>query len=197
MLTTIGFIMLAPTDIRNHSFSKAAKGYAPDEVEAFLTTVAEQVAHLMRERRKMRSRLAEFEEKIDVVTEERKQLKRRRNRLDERADRLDQDERRVEDAQSEVAAHRETLMRVVARLRGELNSQLDVLENLEESGSFEDGASVSASTGGASSGGDGEASHVDALNSLFPERLEATLNASGRLCRSATAGCCRASWAGC
>jgi DivIVA domain-containing protein len=171
-------MMLAPNEIRGHSFSQAPTGYAPEEVEAFLATVAEQMAHLTRERRKMRTRLAEFEEKVEVVTEKQKQLKRRRNQLDERAEQLDQKERRVEEARSKVSADRETLMRVVARLRGELNSQLDVLENLEGSSPSEDGASVSGSTGGFSSGDDDEESHVDALNSLFPERLEADSTAS-------------------
>lgn len=155
---------LTPTDIRSRSFSRTLRGLDPEEVETFLETVAERVEQLVAVHAELKKRLAAMQETIDQVQDTRERVARRRERLDERKEQLAAKEYRLDEQRTAVEEDRETLMRVVARLQGEMESELQILRTL-------DSARAAGATGETS--GDDAASTEELVDSLFPDRLAA------------------------
>jgi cell division initiation protein len=59
---------VTPLDIRNHPFRKQLRGYDREEVDAFLTMVAEDFESLVREAEGLRKAVAKLEGRVEVFT---------------------------------------------------------------------------------------------------------------------------------
>ncbi|PEN12644.1 hypothetical protein CRI94_14110 [Longibacter salinarum] len=56
---------LTPSDVRNHSFSRALRGFDAEEVKSYLQTVADELDTLSGERNEMKSRIEKLESKVE------------------------------------------------------------------------------------------------------------------------------------
>ncbi len=59
---------ITPLDIRNHPFGKQLRGYDREEVDAFLTMVAEDFESLLREAEGLRKAVAKLESRVEEFT---------------------------------------------------------------------------------------------------------------------------------
>jgi cell division initiation protein len=65
---------ITPLDIRNHAFPRRLAGYAREEVDAFLRTVAEDYEGALREIERLRAELARLKGRVDELTANEKTL---------------------------------------------------------------------------------------------------------------------------
>ncbi len=56
---------LTPSDVRNHSFSRALRGFDAEEVKAYLESIADTIAAVSGERDEMKDRIASLEKKVE------------------------------------------------------------------------------------------------------------------------------------
>jgi len=61
-------VRITPLDIRNHPFGKQLRGYDREEVDAFLTMVAEDFESLVREAEGLRKAVAKLEGRVEEFT---------------------------------------------------------------------------------------------------------------------------------
>ena len=146
---------LTPLDIRKHDFSTKMRGYDPDEVQAFMSTVASQWEEVLGDLRRAEDRVREIEnkiahyEKVEMALQEaletaRSSAKRSQENADERAQLIVDEaelkaEQIVQDAERErfrlqhdVVALQNRHNEVTARLRHFLMSELEILARHED-----------------------------------------------------------------
>lgn len=170
MMSALEPLEWSPSKILDQSFSRVQRGCDPDEVESALQSLAAQVDALATERARLYEQLSTTEDKEEHLKEVYHRLKERRQRLDDRRERLDaradqvEDEwARVERVREEVEHTRETLLRVIARLQGAVESERQTLTGMSAVGTPEATATEAED--------EAEDSTRDLINSLFPERL--------------------------
>ncbi|MCX5737807.1 MAG: DivIVA domain-containing protein, partial [Proteobacteria bacterium] len=56
-----------PLDIQSHHFARSLRGYAPEEVDAFLRMVAEDLEGVIRDADRARERLREVEARVEEM----------------------------------------------------------------------------------------------------------------------------------
>jgi cell division initiation protein len=60
-------VRLTPLDLQNHRFTRSLRGYDPEEVQAFLRIVAEDLEGVTRESELLRERLRELESRVQEM----------------------------------------------------------------------------------------------------------------------------------
>jgi DNA repair exonuclease SbcCD ATPase subunit len=136
---------------------------------------------------KLEARLEWAKGKLQNVKYVYKKLKRREAQLDERREALDEETQALEQQRNEteqkrqaVEAEKEKLMRVIARLQGAMENELQILTDLRsgDPSVFDpDGTGRSEASSSEAEGTDSEEnekSTEELINSLFPKRLGAS-----------------------
>jgi cell division initiation protein len=145
---------LTPLDIRKKEFDKSMRGYAPAEVRSYLDLVATSYHELAEERRMMKDRLQEMEQKLshyarveealqEAVESARDNARRAQEAAEQRAKLIVEEaemkaQRRVQDAEQERYRLRQDLVKLerrrveaAAQLRGFLMSELEILAKFD------------------------------------------------------------------
>lgn len=146
---------LSPLEIRKQDFDRSLRGYNPDEVEAFLNTVAAQWEEMVEERRRLHDRVEKLEnqlqhyQRVEEALQEtldqtrrnaEQQLENARGKADNiireaKADARDikQDaEAKRDRLSSEVKDLQNRRSQIVARLRAFLASEMEILRQYQE-----------------------------------------------------------------
>ena len=145
---------LTPLEIRKKEFDKAMRGYAPAEVRSYLDLVATSYHDLAEERRMLKDRLQDMEQKLEryarveealqeAVESARDNAKRAQEAAEQRAKLIVEEaemkaQRRVQDAEQERYRLRQDLVKLerrrveaAAQLRGFLMSELEILAKFD------------------------------------------------------------------
>ena len=145
---------LTPLEIRKKEFDKSMRGYAPAEVRSYLDLIATSYHDLAEERRMMKDRLQEMEQKLshyarveealqEAVESARDNARRAQEAAEQRAKLIVEEaemkaQRRVQDAEQERYRLRQDLVKLerrrveaAAQLRGFLMSELEILAKFD------------------------------------------------------------------
>ena len=145
---------LSPLDIRKKEFEKSMRGYSPAEVRSYLDLVATSYHELAEERRMMKDRLQEMEQKLthyarveealqEAVESARDNARRAQEAAEQRAKLIVEEadmkaQRRIQDAEQERYRLRQDLVKLerrrveaAAQLRGFLMSELEILAKFD------------------------------------------------------------------
>gem|GEM_PF-139812 len=146
---------ISPLDVRSQEFKKGLRGYDPEEVKAFLDSIADTMEELLKEKETAEAELASLRKKVETFTEMEMSLRDAMVAAQKAADEAKMNARRnaelmIREAELEVRQRiadakrqvddvfkaRETVraeMRAfLPRLRSLLESQLTYLENIEQ-----------------------------------------------------------------
>jgi len=185
---------ITPSEIRSRSFSRGLRGLKASEVEAFLEAVASQVEQLIDEREQLEARLEQAEQKLQNVRHVYEKIQERAADLDEREQRLKEEKQSIEEKrkatareQTSVDAEKEKLMRVIARLQGALENELQILTDLRSGGQSVFDPEGTAVADSEEETDTEEKSTEELINSLFPKRLGPSNTHAGEKSQS-TAG---------
>ena len=145
---------LTPLEIRKKEFEKSMRGYAPAEVRSYLEMLATSYHDLAEERRMMKDRVQEMEQKLShyarveealqqAVESARDNAKRAQEAAEQRAKLIVEEaemkaQRRIQDAEQERYRLRQDLVKLerrrveaAAQLRGFLMSELEILAKFD------------------------------------------------------------------
>ncbi|CAN5597794.1 hypothetical protein BH23BAC4_BH23BAC4_11270 [soil metagenome] len=141
---------LTPLDIRKHQFEKRFRGYDPDQVRAFLDSIAQQWEEIVDENRVQTDRIREMRDKLqhyerveealqEALTTARENARRTQDNAERKGKLIIEEaemkaQRRLQDAEQERFQLRQELARlsgrqseITARMRAFLMAELEVL----------------------------------------------------------------------
>jgi len=118
---------LTPQEIRNQEFSKKLFGYDPDEVDVFLSDIANAYEELLQEVESLRSRTPEHKAEEIVV----KTKKKVEKIVEEKKKQLKELEEKKKDVEIEIEKLRLTERKIAGKLRMVILEMTKLLKELE------------------------------------------------------------------
>jgi len=118
---------LTPQEIRNQEFRKKLFGYDPDEVDIFLSTVANAYEDLLKEVNRLKTQTPEYKTE-EIVERARKKIDRI---VEEKKKQLKEIEKRKEELEIEIEKLRLTQMRMANKLKAAILEMTKLLKELE------------------------------------------------------------------
>lgn len=121
--------MLKPKEINDVQFSKALRGYDPDEVDKFLDRVVEDYSALIRENAELTTRIESMEHKLDEYKNAKDSLREARDKIYRMAQEV-ASKAKAEAAQTEREA-KERAERIVIEAKRDCEAQRRLYERLQ------------------------------------------------------------------
>jgi DivIVA domain-containing protein len=119
---------LTPQEIRNQEFSKKLFGYDPDEVDIFLSTVANAYEDLLKEVNRLRAQTPEYKAE-ELVEKARRKIERI---VEEKKKELNILSKKREEVEIEIEKLRLTQKRMANKLKAAIIEMTRLLKELEE-----------------------------------------------------------------
>ncbi len=118
---------ITPQEIKNQEFSKKLFGYDPDEVEIFLSTVANAYEELLKELERLKVKTPEYKAE-QVMEKARREIEKL---VDTRRKQLQEIEKKKEEVELEIEKLRFTQKKMVNRMKLAILEMTKILKELE------------------------------------------------------------------